>query len=320
MKSRQTLQRACWCGSTTARIAFQFRHEGTPLRYVRCSGCNVLAQWPQIDDARLAKAYAPEYYGKSRTKFVGPIAKAVGWFQMGRARTVAGLLEQHGKSARILDVGCGNGGFLANMHSLGFRNLEGTEFSPDSAKRVPQGLGIRVHVGDLTQLPLPDRTYDAITICHVLEHVRDPQATLSTCYRILKPGGRLYIAVPNQDSTQAIRYGRHWFHLDPPRHLFGFGPVSLSQLLRTTGFNRDNLSTFSLEQDPYGWIQSALNKAGFPRDRAYSTLKRTGKHTNAQRLTDLALVALLTPMGLAASALSSLFNRGGTLMVTATKD
>jgi SAM-dependent methyltransferase len=251
---------------------------------------------------------------------VGPIAKFVGRFQRKRAEAVAASISRHGPSARVLDIGCGNGGFLSALGELGIKNLEGTEYSEAAARRVAPRAGIKVHVGDLLDLNLPPKHYAAITMWHVLEHVRDPHATLLRCKEILKPGGQIHIALPNQDSNQARRFGKHWFHLDPPRHLHGFGPTSMVRLLRRSGFNMVDLNTFSFEQDPYGWIQSLLNTKGFPRDRAYATLKRVGKHGNAERLTDLALVALLVPYGVAAAVLSPLVDRGGTLTLVAQKD
>jgi hypothetical protein len=80
------------------------------------------------------------------------------------------------------------------------------------------------------------------------------------------------------------------------------------------------MGSFSLEQDPFGWIQSELNAWGFPRERAYATLKRTGKHGQLERLIDMALIALLAPYGLAASVIAALVDRGGTLSIVAQKD
>ena len=68
------------------------------------------------------------------------------------------------------------------------------------------------------------------------------------------------MSMPNAESAQAQRYGTHWFHHDPPRHLFGFGPHSLTHLLEDAGFRVENISTWSLEQNPFGEIQSTLNQ------------------------------------------------------------
>jgi SAM-dependent methyltransferase len=316
----RTVARRCWCGSSEARPLWAVTTPEGRFRYVRCNGCDVVAQWPQASDEALTRAYSAEYYGASREKFAGPIARLVSRFQQGRALRVRDELRTHGPQARILDIGCGNGGFLLQLRELGFRNLEGTEWTSQSAARVPKRSGIQVHVGDLLQLELKPKSYNAIIIWHVLEHLRDPESTLRRCHDLLKPGGLLFLAFPNHESTQAQRYGRHWFHLDPPRHLHGFGPTSLAALFRATHFHLHDVTTFSFEQDPYGWIQSQLNQWGFSRERAYSTLKRTGDHGLVQRLEDLALLAALTPFGVGASLIAAAMDRGGTLQVIAQKD
>jgi 2-polyprenyl-3-methyl-5-hydroxy-6-metoxy-1,4-benzoquinol methylase len=102
----------------------------------------------------------------------------------------------------------------------------------------------------------------AVVLWHVLEHVPDPLATLERARQILRPGGLLVIAVPNFESLQARFSGRHWFHLDVPRHYHHFGLSILKRMLREAGFTISDVSHLSLEYNPYGWIQSILNRTG----------------------------------------------------------
>lgn len=261
----------------------------------------------------LAKYYATEYYGASPKKFIGPIARLVAWFQGGRARMVARAIPAGG---RVLDIGCGNGGFLSQMQARGF-TVEGTEWTRDSAARVPDG--ITVHVGDLLELNLPLGRYDAITLWHVFEHLAQPEETLRRIHGLLKPGGVLFLSMPNHESWQAALCGAGWFHLDPPRHLHGFGVRSLGRLLRRCEFRVQRSHTWSMEQNPYGVIQGVLNNFCTPRDRAYAVLKGTSRAPLGQRLLDLFLVGMLTPAALLFSVLESMGGRGGTMMVVARK-
>jgi SAM-dependent methyltransferase len=280
---------------------------------VRCTGCGVLSLHPLPTDGELGPFYAAEYYGSDRKKFIGPVARFVGYFQRGRARMVSSRVPKGGK---VLDIGCGNGGFLAQMKELGYQ-VEGTEWTRASASRVPAG--IPVHVGDLLSLKLPEASDDAISMWHVLEHVRDPHATISRIQRLLKPGGHLFLALPNAESRQADKFGQAWFHHDPPRHLYGFGPNSLGMLLKQAGFTLERVSTSSLEQNPYGFIQSFLNARGYPRDRAYGVLKRTSRERAGTRFGDLVRVALLTPPALLVSTIESMRGRGATMTLIARK-
>ena len=302
------IRRACWCGARTARRIGRVPIPGeeVALDWIRCTGCGVYTYRQPPTDQILARAYAPEYYGATRRKFTGPIAAAVEWFQDGRARMVAREIEP---GTRVLDVGCGNGGFLARMARRGFQ-VEGTEWTAQSAARVDPAAAGRIHVGDLLDLELPPAGFEAITLWHVFEHLPRPAESLARIRDLLVPGGVLFLALPNHESAQARRTGRHWFHLDPPRHLCGFGPRSLRQLAEPLGFTIQRQHTWSLEQNPYGDIQSALNARGFPRDRAYGVLKGT---VRTGRWADLARLALLAPCGVLRSSLESIAGRGATM-------
>ncbi|MCC7391759.1 class I SAM-dependent methyltransferase [Candidatus Sumerlaeota bacterium] len=318
---RRRVERDCWCGARTARLVANVRvPDGAQFPLVRCEGCKVYALFPQPDDATLAHYYSNEYYGNSRKKFIGPVAKFVGFFQGGRARHVAREVNRHRRceEPRLLDVGCGNGGFLMQMQQRGFA-VEGTEWTADSARRIPASAGIPVHVGDLLTLDLPEKSFDAITLWHVFEHLRQPDKTLEKIHRLLKPGGLLFLAMPNHESWQAQRFGTNWFHLDPPRHLFGFGVKSLSALLRLRKFQLLAASTFSFEQNPYGYLQSVLNSRGWPRDRAYGVLKGTSRDAFATKLMDLMRVALLVPAALLYAVAEWRAGRGGTVTMVARK-
>lgn len=307
--SQSAIDRACWCGASSARSLGRWPEWKSQL--VVCEGCGVRALEPPPTDAELAAAYAEEYYGASRRKFIGPIAALVGWFQGGRARWMA---RQVPRGGRILDIGCGNGGFLEQMQRRGYR-VEGTERTAASAARVPPS--IPVHVGDLLDLSLEPHAYDAVTLFHVFEHLAHPHETLQKIQGLLRPGGTLCLSLPNAESAQARRYGLAWFHHDPPRHLFGFGPQSLTRLLTTTGFRVERISTWSWEQNPYGDIQSGLNAAGFPRDRLYRQLKGLSHEPATTRGADLTRMALRLPLALGREVAESARGAGATMTVLA---
>ncbi len=311
MTEEGSVNRPCWCGGKEAALLTEITMNQDRFPLVRCNKCGVYALYPAPDDQTLLKYYSSEYYGKSREKFAGPIARMVSHFQGGRARSVSRIVKPGGK---ILDVGCGNGGFLLQMKSRGYE-VEGTEWTEQSAQRIPQKSKIPVHTGDLLDLDLPEKEYDAITAWHVFEHLRKPNETLEKIRLLLKPGGYFILSLPNHESWQAENFGRHWFHLDPPRHLHGFGPKSLKVLLRKHRFKTRRLSTWSLEQNPYGYIQSMLNAWGYPTNRAYDVLKRTSREKFSNQLLDLFLVGMLVLPAAVETGISSITGRGATMML-----
>ena len=135
---------------------------------------------------------------------------------------------------RVLDVGCGEGEFLAEMAKLGWdaEGLDPTAEAVEAARRR----GVRVSQGDLTDVGLDEEGFDAITFRLAFEHVPDPVAALHACHRALKPGGVVWIAAPNLDSDASRAFADAWIFLEPPRHAVLYTPASLHRLLRRCGF------------------------------------------------------------------------------------
>ncbi len=142
------------------------------------------------------------------------------------ARLRVMTLERSEKS-NLLDVGCGNGHFLAKMRNLGWE-VTGVEPDRHAAAVARDQFGIPVREGLLEDQKFPNDAFYAITMNHVIEHLLDPIRTLQECRRILKPGGKLIIVTPNNESLGSRLFKDAWFPLDPPRHLFLFTAATLS--------------------------------------------------------------------------------------------
>jgi SAM-dependent methyltransferase len=136
--------------------------------------------------------------------------------------------------ARVLDVGSGDGGFLAEMQALDWE-VEGIEPTEEGAA-IARARGVPVVQTTLAEASLEDERFDAVTLRLVLEALHDPAAALRKCHRALKPGGILWIATPSLDSDGYRLFGRDWFFLDPPRYVVLYTASSLAQLLRRVGF------------------------------------------------------------------------------------
>lgn len=135
----------------------------------------------------------------------------------------------------LLDVGAGTGAFAAVMQQNGWRV---TGLEPDSTARQNALQQHNLQLQTLDALhSLPGAHFDAITMWHVLEHVHDLHGYIATYSRILKPGGRLIVAVPNYTSADAAAYNEHWAAYDVPRHLYHFSPKSMQILMQKHGFN-----------------------------------------------------------------------------------
>lgn len=170
-------------------------------------------------------------------------------FPVGRQGIDAALARnlelRKNSEARLLDVGCGNGNYLEFAQRAGWR-VRGLDFDA-KATAAARARGLDVDEGTIKLLAEEEASYDRITLSHVLEHVYDPWDLLADCYRLLKPGGVLWLETPNIDSNGRAAFGPYWRGLEPPRHLHIFSRRSLRDKLKELGFAdiRDSFSSFA---------------------------------------------------------------------------
>lgn len=148
--------------------------------------------------------------------------------------------KETGKSkGNILDVGCGTGAFLHTMKEAGW---DATGLEPDKTAREKALELYGLHLEDSEKFyQLAPKSFDAITMWHVLEHVHDLHAYIDQLKNLLKPGGKLFIAVPNYTSHDADVYKEFWAAYDVPRHLYHFSPASMKTLLEKHGMKVDKM-------------------------------------------------------------------------------
>jgi 2-polyprenyl-3-methyl-5-hydroxy-6-metoxy-1,4-benzoquinol methylase len=304
------------CGGASARPRFAV--EGRPWRLLVCEGCGLGRLHPLPDAATLRAFYPGDYYGEPGTKFrplIERLVRRVG------ARHIGFLTRSLRPGARVLDVGCGRGVILGPLADRGFE-VHGVEMSAEAARGADPRAQIRI-AANLADAGFEAGCFDEIVIWHVLEHLADPRATLAEVHRILRPGGRLIVAVPNFSSLQARSSGAEWFHLDLPRHLYHFPVLALRRLLTATGFDVESEHHFSLRQNPFGWIQSWLNRvSALPRNGLYTLLHQrapggAAPFDAATRICLMLGLALLAPFALAASALEAVLRSGATIHLVA---
>lgn len=144
-------------------------------------------------------------------------------------------------AGRLLEVGCGSGGTLAGMKFLGW-DVAGLDPDPEAVKSA-RSRGLDITEGDLRPELFDKDSFDAVAMSHVIEHMHDPRAVLAECYRVMRPGGRIVLITPNIMSLGHRLFGRHWLHLDPPRHLHLFTRNTLSRMVLEAGFERIECTT-----------------------------------------------------------------------------
>jgi 2-polyprenyl-3-methyl-5-hydroxy-6-metoxy-1,4-benzoquinol methylase len=135
------------------------------------------------------------------------------------------ITSEQNQKGKLLDIGSGTGDFLVEAKNQGWSILG---FEPNSdAKQLAANKGISF-TEDI--FALPENTFDAVTMWHVLEHVPNLSEYIANLKRIVKPDGTIIIAVPNYKSYDAKYYNRFWAAYDVPRHLWHFSKTSIKRL------------------------------------------------------------------------------------------
>lgn len=188
-----------------------------------CLDCGLLFQWPRPEAAALAGAYA---------EVVDPLYMAE---KENRLLTFRGVLRHLGPGAgrRLLDVGAYCGYFLEAARQGGFR-AEGLELSRWAAEHA-RAQGFQVHAETLEERARSGERYQVLTMWDVVEHFADPRAELRAAFRLLQPGGRLWLSTIDAGSLLARLLGARWPWL-MDMHLYYFDRANLSALLEETGF------------------------------------------------------------------------------------
>jgi SAM-dependent methyltransferase len=101
------------------------------------------------------------------------------------------------RSARLLDIGCANGGLLKALRDLGYTNLTGIDPSPACVETTRRLCRCDGFVGFLSSLPAGIGEFDGVILSHVLEHVQDLAAAMSGVRALMKPSALLYLEVPD---------------------------------------------------------------------------------------------------------------------------
>jgi 2-polyprenyl-3-methyl-5-hydroxy-6-metoxy-1,4-benzoquinol methylase len=219
-------------GSIALAYSSYYTHVKQPDDDPSAPGDGFAARWKQ----RVLRDYLSTHHGSGRTPWHGLLARAM-WLRPRVKRSfdlsMRGL-PRPWPGAQVLDIGCGSGRFLAWARWAGWRCI-GTDVDPLAVSQArEQGLDVlHCDVRDVGEI---GRTFDAITISHVIEHVHEPRRLLQDARRLLKPGGYFWIETPNIDSWGHQVFGRHWRGLEPPRHLQLFHPALLRQLVEQAGF------------------------------------------------------------------------------------
>lgn len=152
----------------------------------------------------------------------------------------------------LLDIGCGTGDFLFEAQRASWQIL-GVEPDTDARKlanqKINQSSLILASIEDVLKNSTKKRTFDVITLWHVLEHVSHLETYIQKLKDLLSENGFLIIAVPNYKSHDAEHYKNFWAAYDVPRHLWHFSQQSIYKLFKKQ--HMEVIQTLPMKFDSY---------------------------------------------------------------------
>ena len=143
--------------------------------------------------------------------------------------------EPYRKTGRLLDVGCGDGHFLAVAAKRGWK-IYGTEFT-EEAVAAGRKNGGEIFKGRIQEFDLADN-FDVITSFEVLEHIYDLKEHTTRIYSLLRTGGLFYFTTPNINALSRRILGGHWTIIEYPEHLSYYTAKTINRLLTMAGFRK----------------------------------------------------------------------------------
>lgn len=232
-------ERCPLCQSTELHSIFPVRDHtvsGETFDVVECRNCTARFTQNVPGPESIGAYYRSEDYVSHTDTTKGLVHKLYRLVRIKTLRSKRKLITavMGKKTGSLLDIGAGTGAFLDEMKKQGWQ-VSGLEPDPGARERAKTAYGLDL---DETEriYSIPEKTFDAVTMWHVLEHVHDLHGYLAKIHSIVKDDGRVFIAVPNFTSADAAAFKQHWAAYDVPRHLYHFSPAAMKQLLAQHSF------------------------------------------------------------------------------------
>lgn len=239
-----------WCGNPTEKNVLELKDyflSKEDFTIMECPHCGLRFTDPRPAPEVIGKYYqSDEYYSHQENK-KGLVPRIYEFVKSLNIKHKASLAISGLSVGKMLDIGCGVGDFLVYAQKQGWA-VQGIEPSDDARKIAESRLGFPPK-DPSEYASFADHSFDVITMWHVLEHVDDLHFQTSEIIRLLKPGGRLIIALPNFQSFDCQYYKDKWAAWDVPRHLNHFAPDTLRGIFTSIGF--EVIDTQKLIWDSY---------------------------------------------------------------------
>ena len=270
--------------------------------YFRCNHCYLVCLYPALSSQILNRIYSDlEYFAK--------LCQSTESGLRDRLLSIRFFPEYHEyvelnskNKGELLDVGCGNGEFLEIMKKRGWK-VNGIDASKEAVTNSKLRLEKQavIKIGPVRP-GIFRKKFDVICMWHVLEHVPNPVAFVSTLSGLLKPNGKLIFEVPNASSILFNAFKNDYNWLMVPEHIFYYSASSLSYLLR-----KGKMKIIRKDYPPRALLNFSL-----------SIEKIVSKHSH--KTFGKLFLFLTFPISIIYGFLAALMGKGEVLRIVATHD
>lgn len=221
----------------------------------RCCKCDLWRLSPMLTASELAAFYPDDYYSYQPPVLESGAKRLLRQLAGLDRRTLVPAFKAPG---RMVDIGCGAGHYLLRMQSEGWE-VKGIELSK-AAAAAGRAAGLDIRGGEIYEVGLDQGSFDFVRFNHSFEHVPDPLDVLVEVKKLIKPGGALFIGVPNTKGLWAKLFHDCWWYFGLPVHTYGFNARNLSLLLNRAGYEVETVRYHSEYAGLLGSLQIWLNK------------------------------------------------------------
>ncbi|HEV8480765.1 MAG TPA: class I SAM-dependent methyltransferase [Candidatus Eisenbacteria bacterium] len=222
----------------------------------RCPRCGFRQIRPRLNADELRALYPEAYFDP--TQAIGYSAYAREQQRAEReAWHLASIVRRLGRCPRVLEVGCALGFTLDALRRFAPCEVKGVDVSDFAACFAERAFGLSVRAGTLEEAGFPDASFDLILQKDLLEHVLRPRDHLAETFRVLAPGGLVWLVTPNGETNvrplarrarEEQAAGTGMLPMIDQGHLSFFGRAHLARLFRDTGFEILSMRTIHLKR------------------------------------------------------------------------
>ncbi|OGD86832.1 hypothetical protein A2Z23_03305 [Candidatus Curtissbacteria bacterium RBG_16_39_7] len=193
-----------------------------------CKKCGLVFSSPILDLRKINEFYRKSQFTyQEQTSYLG--------------KTYAYYLKKFfpslSKQTKILDVGCGNGFFLSELHKLNIKYTFGIEPSKEAVSKTPRRLKKNIKIDTLRENSYPNSYFDIICCFHTLDHVVDPNKFIRIIYKTLQKDGGILFIVHDTQGLSVKLFGEESPIFDI-EHIYLFNKKTLGGIFQKNGFTK----------------------------------------------------------------------------------